>query len=56
MAIGSFRSRALERYRERGDPHGVHPDWCDRIGMLLDALNAATAPEDLRLLQIGSTR
>jgi proteic killer suppression protein len=53
MAIGSFRSRALKRLWERGDPRGIRPDWRDRVEMVLDALDAATAPEDLRLLQIG---
>ena len=46
--IASFRHRGLERYFERNDPTGVRAEWRQRVVALLDALDAAEAPEDMR--------
>ena len=45
--IENFRSRSLKRYWEKNDDRGLRRDWVARIKMILDALNAASRPEDL---------
>ena len=51
--IRSFRSRALKRFWERDDASSIRPDWIDRVTDILDALDAATRPEDLLLPGFG---
>jgi toxin HigB-1 len=51
--IESFRSRALKRYWERNDETGIRRDWVVRVKMILDALNAASRPEDLDVPGLG---
>jgi proteic killer suppression protein len=51
--IASFRSRALKRYWERSETKRLPPAAVDRIAMILDRLNAATAPGDLDLPGFG---
>jgi toxin HigB-1 len=45
--IESFRSRSLKRYWEKNDDRGIRRDWVARVKMILDALHAASRPEDL---------
>jgi toxin HigB-1 len=45
--IESFRSRGLKRYWEKSDDRGIRRDWVVRIKMVLDALHAASRPEDM---------
>ncbi len=47
--ISTFRSRALKRYWQNDDVSKLPPDRIGRIAMILDRLDAATAPEDLNL-------
>jgi proteic killer suppression protein len=51
--IESIKSRALRRYWERGDERGIRPDWLKKTRIVLDALNAASRPEDLDLPGLG---
>ena len=45
--IASFRSRALRRYWEHNDPRRLPPPFLVRIAMILDRLDAATAPTQM---------
>jgi proteic killer suppression protein len=54
--ILSFRSRALKRFWERDDRSKIPPDRIERIGMILDRLDAATAHLDLNLAGLGFHR
>jgi proteic killer suppression protein len=47
--IRSFKSRALKAFWERDDAAKIRPDLLDRIARRLDALNAATRPDDVNL-------
>ena len=47
--IQSFRSRSLKRFWERNDLSKLPADRIQRIGMILDRLDAAASPEDLNL-------
>lgn len=47
--IVSFKSKALERFWERGDQRGLRPDWVRKVEIVLDALDAAGSPGDLDL-------
>jgi len=47
--IRTFRSRALAAYWNRDDASRIRPDLLDRLQRRLDALDAATRPEDLNL-------
>lgn len=51
--IGSFKSRALKRLWERGDKSKIPAQSATRIILVLDALDGATAPEDLDLPGLG---
>ncbi|MEX1059669.1 MAG: type II toxin-antitoxin system RelE/ParE family toxin [Methyloceanibacter sp.] len=51
--IASFRSRALKRYWERSETKRLPPASIERIRIILDRLNAATAPSDLDLPGLG---
>jgi len=53
IVIGSFKSRALKRLWERGDKSRIPAQSATRIILVLDALDAATAPEDLDLPGLG---
>ncbi len=48
-----FRSRALKRFWERDDASKLPADRIRRLAMILDRLDAATAPEDLDLPGLG---
>src|SRR5207237_7237823 len=47
--IRSFRNRELKRYFEAGDPSGLSVSNVARVGRMLQALDAATRPEQLNL-------
>jgi proteic killer suppression protein len=47
--IRSFRSRALAAYWNRDDASRIRTDLLDRLRRRLDALDAATRPDDLNL-------
>lgn len=51
--IVSFRSRALKRYWEKSETKRLPPRSIERIRIILDRLNAATAPSDLDLPGFG---
>lgn len=47
--IVRFRHRGLDRFFRRSDHRGIPAQSADRIRRMLDALDAATRPEDLNL-------
>ena len=47
--IGSFRSKALKRFWERNDARGINPRWVEKVSIVLDALEAASGPEEMNL-------
>jgi proteic killer suppression protein len=51
--IRSFRSRVLKRYWTRSDASGLRPDSVRRLGRQLDALDAATRPDDMNVIGFG---
>jgi proteic killer suppression protein len=51
--IKSFRSKALRDYWMKGIGRGIKPEWLDRVHDLLSSLDAAEAPEDMRLPTYG---
>jgi len=51
--IASFRHRALKRYWERSETKRLPPASVERIRLILDRLDAATAPADLDLPGFG---
>lgn len=51
--IASFSNRALKRFWERGDSTRLPASFVTKIGMILDALDAATRPRDLDLPGFG---
>jgi proteic killer suppression protein len=51
--IRSLRHKGLQRYWTRSDASGLRPDWINKIGIMLDALDAAQAPEDMAMIGAG---
>ena len=51
--IENFRSRALKKYWEKNDDRGIRRDWIARVKLILDALNAASRPEDMDVPGLG---
>ncbi|MCD8520652.1 MAG: type II toxin-antitoxin system RelE/ParE family toxin [Saccharospirillaceae bacterium] len=49
MAIKSFKSKALKKYRD-GDFSKVKPDHVDKIGDILSAMHASHHPKDLKAI------
>lgn len=47
--IKSFRHKGLERFFTRSDRSKIDAQKADRIGRLLDRLDAAVVPEDMNL-------
>jgi proteic killer suppression protein len=47
--IRTFRSRALRAYFETGNPSGLSVPNAARVGRMLQAIEAATRPEQLNL-------
>jgi proteic killer suppression protein len=51
--IRSFRHKGLQRYWTRSDASGLRPDWIRKVGIMLDALHAAQAPENMAMIGAG---
>jgi proteic killer suppression protein len=51
--IRSFRSRSLQRFWERNDRSKLPADRVERIGMILDRLDASVRPGDMSLPGLG---
>ena len=51
--IQNFRHKGLQRYWTRSGASGLRPDWVKKIGILLDALEAAQSPEDMAMTGAG---
>jgi toxin HigB-1 len=49
MVIVSFRHKGLEQFFVRGDGRKLPPEMLERIRVMLFALDAAAAPEELSL-------
>lgn len=47
--IRSFRHRGLERFFRRSDHRGIPAQYMARLTRMLDRLDAAVRPEDMRL-------
>jgi len=47
--IRSFKHRGLKRLFESGNRRGVSPDHADKLLRILDRLDAAVMPNDMRL-------
>lgn len=47
--IVSFKSKALERFWERGDERGLRADWVAKVALVLDTMDAAESPRDMDL-------
>jgi proteic killer suppression protein len=45
--IRSFRHKGLERFWTESDSSRLRPDWVPRIARILDALDAASRPQDM---------
>ena len=46
--IRSFRSKVLKRYWTRADESGLRSDWAGKVKRLLNALDVAEKPDDMR--------
>jgi proteic killer suppression protein len=51
--IASFKSRPLKRFWERGNVRRLPSQFVAKIALVLDALDAATEPNDLHLPGFG---
>ena len=51
--VASFKSRSLKRLWERGEARRLPAQFVDKIALVLDALDAATSPNDLDLPGFG---
>jgi toxin HigB-1 len=47
--LSTFRSRALRRYWEKGDPSGLNPKHLAKIDRILGALELARQVEDMNV-------
>ena len=47
--IRSFKNAALRKFWESSDVKRIPTDWASKIELILDTLDAATAPEDLAI-------
>jgi proteic killer suppression protein len=47
--IKSFQHRGLERFFRKGDARGIQAQHAGRIGRILDALDAASGPQQLNM-------
>lgn len=45
----NLKNKALKRLWENDDASGIRPDWVKKVRIVMDALNAASKPEDLNL-------
>jgi proteic killer suppression protein len=51
--IRSFKHKGLERFFLTGSKAGIQGQQAERLRLILGQLNAATAPEDMRLPGLG---
>jgi proteic killer suppression protein len=51
--IRSFRSKALKRFFEKGETKGLQPQFIEKIGAVLDALNIAAHVSELDVPGFG---
>ena len=51
--ISTFSDKALKRFWSKGSAKGIDPISSDRLKRLLDALDAATKPEDMDIIGYG---
>jgi len=51
--LRTIKRRSLKRFWEDDDASGLRPDWRKRTKIILDALNAAARPEDLKVPGLG---
>jgi proteic killer suppression protein len=47
--IRSFRNAALRRFWESSNVGRIPTDWASNVELILDMLDAATAPEDMAI-------
>lgn len=47
--IKNFRHKGLDKFFQHDDRSGLNVQQCDRIGRLLDAIDAAESPEELNI-------
>lgn len=47
--IKNFRHKGLDKFFQHDDRSGLSAQQCDRIGRLLDAIDAAESPEELNI-------
>jgi len=47
MTIRTFKHRGLKKFFERGTKSGIQPALANKIGLLLDRLDAAKEPKDM---------
>lgn len=47
--IKSFRHKGLEKFFETGSKAGIQPAHAERLGRILDRLDASTTPKDMDL-------
>jgi proteic killer suppression protein len=45
-----IRNKALRAFYEAGDARGINADWVRKVARILQALDAITHPEELRVL------
>jgi len=51
--IESFRSKALKQFWTTGAHAKINPAWRRKVGMVLDALDAAAEPDELDIAGFG---
>ena len=45
--IRSFRSKALTRFWTKGDERAVHPEWRNKVRLVLSRLDVARVPSEM---------
>jgi proteic killer suppression protein len=53
VAIKGFRHKGLEQFFTTGSKRAIQAKQADRLRLILGALNAATAPQDMNLPGLG---
>jgi toxin HigB-1 len=47
--IKSFKHKGLEEFYKTGSKRGIQPEQANKLGRMLDRLDASIAPEDMNL-------
>ena len=47
--IGTFKDKQLKRFHEKGSAKGIPAEDAENISDILDALDAATKPSDMKI-------